>query len=106
MDRAPRPCPAPGCPNLTSTAYPCKVHAAKGRAGPYDKTWEKVRLKWLQRHPLCAFCGRVATEVNHVKMIRAGGDRLKGSNLQSLCGPCHRRLTVRETRPAAPRRFR
>lgn len=53
----------------------------------------KRRARWLSAHPLCAHCeakGRAtaATVVDHIVMLARGGAD-DGSNMQSLCDPCH-----------------
>lgn len=61
----------------------------------YDKWWERARLRFLDKHPLCVRCqalGRIepATVVDHV--IPHKGDvklfRDRG-NWQALCKPHH-----------------
>lgn len=59
----------------------------------YDYRWSKFRKK----HPVCASCGRLATEVDHI--IPFNRDRSKIydlENLQPLCHECHSRKTARE----------
>jgi len=38
----------------------------------------------------------VATEVDHILPINAGGDARKSANLQSLCSDCHKSKTRAE----------
>ncbi|MFI9598178.1 HNH endonuclease [Nonomuraea sp. NPDC052265] len=40
----------------------------------------------------CAVCGDEANEVDHIER----GDNHDPSNLQALCGSCHKRKTLRE----------
>lgn len=61
----------------------------------YGHKWRKLRLAFLLRHPLCAFCntkGRTtqATVVDHI-IPHKGDHRLfwDVSNWQSLCKKCH-----------------
>lgn len=105
MDRAPRPCPYPECGELTLKAH-CPAHAQDGRAGPYGGDWRTIRARWLALHPWCALCGAKADEVDHRKMISAGGPRLARTNFRSLCGPCHRKITAKATRTPTWRRPR
>ena len=100
------PCASPGCPALTREGR-CAVHqpAQRDRSseGPrpsasqrgYDATWRKRRLMHLRAHPLCAECGRVATDVDHIVPLARGGTGAD-DNLQSLCHGCHSRKTNRE----------
>jgi 5-methylcytosine-specific restriction protein A len=57
----------------------------------------------LRQHPFCEHCKRrglatLATEVDHIQPISAGGGILDADNLQSLCKPCHSRKTLNEQR--------
>ena len=63
----------------------------------YDRDWQRLRIAHLAINPLCAQCGAMATDVDHVNTIRSHPElRLAPSNLQSLCKPCHSRKTVAE----------
>jgi 5-methylcytosine-specific restriction protein A len=61
----------------------------------YDRRWERERLRFLDKNPLCVRClelGRVvgATVVDHIKAHK-GDVRLfrDQSNWQALCKRCH-----------------
>ncbi len=43
--------------------------ASSAWTGGSTRAWRKARAEWLSEHPLCADqgCGRLATEVHHVK---------------------------------------
>lgn len=65
------------------------------RARGYDSRWERLRLRYLQHHPLCVMCraqGRVeaATVVDH-KIPHRGDQKLfwDEANWQALCKPHH-----------------
>lgn len=102
-----RGCFHPGCPNLTEVGQTyCKEHKAqhqrkidRGRGTPaqrgYDKEWSRLRLAYLGDHPICVVCGQLATMVDHILPIKDGGTNLE-SNLQAMCGPCHRAKTNKE----------
>lgn len=45
------------------------------------------RLAFLSKHTYCK-CGKVATQVHHIKMIQDGGGN-EETNLQALCYQCH-----------------
>ena len=90
----------------TSDASNIEVQAA--RRG-YGWTWHKFRSWYLAQNPLCKTCEAKtpplftgAREVDHVVPLRDGGGQYELSNLQPLCGRCHRRKTHLETN----RRFR
>ena len=56
----------------------------------YDKKrWRRLRKYQLAINPLCAACGRPATDVDHIKPISAGGHAWDLDNLQSLCHQHH-----------------
>ncbi len=59
--------------------------------------WQRARVRALACHPLCALCGRPATDVHHVKALEDGGAPFDECNLQCLCHECHARLTQAET---------
>lgn len=60
-----------------------------------SRRWRDVtRPLQLRRHPLCddhEQRGQVvqATQVDHRKPLKEGGDPWDPSNLRSLCAPCH-----------------
>ncbi len=65
---------------------------------PYSTAaWQRLRLAKLARDPLCQYCptGTVtaATEVDHRKAIKDGGDPWAWDNLVSTCHSCHSRKT-------------
>lgn len=105
MPTAPgRTCGWPGCPRLaTGTEHLCDVHRlARGasRRG-YDARWEAIRAAVLREEPFCRLClaaGRrtVATAVDHIKPLRAGGTHAR-VNLRALCATCHNRRTATDS---------
>ena len=114
-----KPCKNPGCPLQAVRLGRCAVHAAeyeaqrkqqlaevdvrRGTASQrgYGLKWRRIRAQFLKAHPTCAKCGAVATEVHHVKTLRAGGSN-KWENLQALCHSCHSAITMRESVPQGP----
>lgn len=58
----------------------------------YDGTWQKFRLMFLHRHPVCE-CGKPAVDVHHIHALADGGRRLDDSNCMALCHECHSRIT-------------
>lgn len=62
----------------------------------YDSAaWQRARADKLGANPICERCGReFAAEVHHVIPLRQCDDeqRTDPSNLQSLCGGCHKRI--------------
>ena len=59
--------------------------------------WRKIRNQYLKEHPVCERCGKLATEVHHIKnlmMFRDDPLRMEmmafdEDNLQALCHDCH-----------------
>jgi 5-methylcytosine-specific restriction protein A len=67
----------------------------------YDRRWQRYRVGWLARHPLCEDCltrgiVRLANEVHHKVKHRGNPELLYDeNNLMSLCTSCHSRRTAR-----------
>ncbi len=67
----------------------------------YDYRWQKFRLSFLKKNPLCVECLKSdrttpANEVDHI--IPHRGDKelfWRIGNHQSLCKPCHSAKTAR-----------
>lgn len=96
MRAASRPCPMPGCPNLTTSPKGCHVHRAQAAARTlYDAAWEAFARVYLAGHPTCERCRlRPAREVHHLKAARLyPGRRLDPTNVTALCWACHRAVT-------------
>ena len=68
-----------------------------------DPEWRRLRAQVLREEPLCRSCGAPATDVDHI-IPRAKGGTHHRANLQSLCRPCHRTKTQRDSAPVASRR--
>ncbi len=114
-----RPCSQPGCPALVRHGMrTCASHGAmptasarrialdrmrgSARSRGYTKAWERARLAYLQKHPLCAHCeargfvtaGQV---VDHVVPHRGNAHLFwLEANWQTLCHPCDRAKKPRE----------
>ncbi|MCB1510058.1 MAG: HNH endonuclease [Hyphomicrobiaceae bacterium] len=62
---------------------------------PYStQRWQRVRRRQLAREPLCRACTlegqeTLASEVDHITPVSAGGAAFDPANLQSLCKPHH-----------------
>lgn len=61
-----------------------------------SRPWRNLRRWFLNGNPLCNICERIATQVDHIIPIMAGGQPLDADNLQSLCASCHSQKTARE----------
>lgn len=64
----------------------------------YGRRWQKIRLMYLARHPMCELsgCNKAAVDVHHIIPRRDGGSDAFG-NLQALCHAHHSAATRRET---------
>jgi 5-methylcytosine-specific restriction endonuclease McrA len=74
-------------------------HRPSSRERGYDAEWQRLRVRFLKAFPLCCAigCGRLATDVDHIKPIRDRPDlRLDWSNLRPLCRSHHAARTARE----------
>jgi 5-methylcytosine-specific restriction protein A len=58
--------------------------------------WRRARKAYITLHPFCQRCGNPAQVVDHRIPIKDGGDKTAETNLQALCGNCHRRKTAKE----------
>jgi 5-methylcytosine-specific restriction protein A len=107
-----RPCPYPGCSELT-TGGPCEKHkrqaqreyeSRRGSAASqgYGSRWQRASDAFKRKHPLCVKCQaagiiRASEEVDHVTPHRGNTDLFwDQSNWQALCKPCHSRKTAEE----------
>jgi 5-methylcytosine-specific restriction protein A len=97
-----RLCLTPRCPNPATYRGRCATHSTThnrathhNRALYNSKRWKRTRERVLYEQPLCP-CGAIATDVDHITAIEAGGDPWARANLQGLCHPCHSTKTRRE----------
>ena len=96
-----RPCGNPRCTKLTRTGY-CEEHTfrrTEDRPSAHDRgynaKWRKARIGYLQSHPICVSCGRLATVVDHIQDHRGdAGLFWDTKNWQPLCEKCHNRKTA------------
>ena len=58
--------------------------------------WRRVRRRVLVAHPRCQVpgCTLLASQVDHVRAIAAGGDPFGPANLRAMCQSCHSRKTA------------
>lgn len=113
MPRALRPCPIPGCPELT-TGGRCQQHQREGdkargtatQRGYTSAGHQRFRRLVLQRDPLCVLCiaegqpPHVATVADHWPtsrrdLITAGLNPDDPNRGRGLCKPHHDRETAR-----------
>jgi len=67
--------------------------------------WKKIRLAILQRDQhTCAYCGGVATEVDHIIPRALGGDE-SDDNLTAACAKCNRSKGARMKPKQQPNQF-
>ena len=111
---AKKACQFPGCKNSARSMY-CSQHSTlsdenrlgrdKKRGSAHSRGYNRQHQKWrllvLRRDPICKiarFCEGFAqsTEADHIKPIRAGGERFSLSNGQGACKSCHAWKTATE----------
>lgn len=69
---------------------------------PYSTPrWKRLRVAILREEPICRECRRrgqltPASQVDHIRAIKDGGQPWDKSNLQALCASCHSRKTSSE----------
>ena len=118
--KAPTPCRHFGCRRVVAEPGFCSDHAQErtgwvsdSRRGSrhargYGAAWTRLRDLVLKRDGgLCQPCLRArrvtrATQVDHIKSKAEGGTDDE-SNLQSICEPCHKAKTARESARARTR---
>jgi len=67
-----------------------------------SKRWRMLAKRVKFEQPLCPGlpgepgCGAIATEVDHIVPLAAGGQPFARSNVQALCASCHARKTRAE----------
>ena len=76
---------------------------------PYSTAhWQRLRRAKLAQDPLCQYCppGEVtlASQVDHCKAIKDGGDPWAWDNLASTCQPCHSKKTYHSGAPLGEKR--
>ncbi|WP_280393203.1 HNH endonuclease [Nocardia wallacei] len=66
------------------------------------RRWRNLREAKLKDQPVCEHrgCAALASEVDHIEPVGAGGDRYDWANLQSLCHAHHAEKTAAEARAA------
>ena len=98
-------------PRLTARHQPV-VDDNTWRAGKttaqrgYGGWWQRARLSFLRRNPLCAQCDsrgaiRLANVVDHIVPHRGNAKLFRDViNWQPLCTPCHNAKAARERQDA------
>jgi 5-methylcytosine-specific restriction protein A len=91
----------------------CQIAGDRARKARFDRTrpsarqrgytveWQHARAAFLLQHPVCRYCPKPATVVDHIKPHR-GDMRLfwRRSNWQPLCTPCH--SSIKQSRERQP----
>jgi 5-methylcytosine-specific restriction protein A len=72
------------------------------KADPFysSKKWQALRLAKVRANPICEHCKhRLTREVHHIKPVKEFPHlKLNYDNVQSLCRPCHWKLTQQEAK--------
>lgn len=104
-----RPCNTPGCPGRTEAGR-CAACRGTRQDNPrlraqtptergYTWRWRARRLDYLQEHPVCVLCGRMALIPDHYpssrkQLVAAGvADPDADEHLRPLCRTCHQQQT-------------
>lgn len=84
-------------PRLQTTKMPKQSNWGQGRGG---RLWRRLKAKiHLRDKYTCQCCGVVTMELelDHIVNVAQGGSD-EESNLQSLCVPCHKEKTLKDSR--------
>ena len=75
---------------------------ARTAARGYGARWQRFRLWFLKRNPLCVKCQRAAVHVDHIIPVTGRDDPkfYEPGDHQPLCHSCHSRKTRREATEA------
>lgn len=97
-----RLCLEPHCHTPATHRGRCTTHARTNERTTHPNKhlynsarWRNTRTRVLFEQPLCE-CGAIATDVDHITAMDAGGDPWARSNLQALCRSCHSSKTRQE----------
>lgn len=78
------------CPACARANRPAR--AATRHTG--NSSYRRLRARVLKANPACAYCGRPATEVDHIVPVSQGGTNTI-HNLAPACTACNRRKGAR-----------
>ena len=93
---------------MTATTHYSYIGSMADRSREDGPDWRntprylRLRRLVLAEQPLCLLCqergieGMVATELDHIEPVAAGGDRWNRANLRGLCVDCHREKSDQE----------
>lgn len=101
MTRTARVCSSPGCPTIVVGGSYCDPHAPapwanSTRAKQRPIGWARIRARVLRRdNNVCQYCGREATEVDHVVPVSRGGSH-NLTNLVASCSACNAKKNIRQ----------
>ena len=64
----------------------------------YDAEWRKFRLEFIKLNPICSVsgCEELAKDVDHIRSLSDGGEKLDFNNLRSFCHRHHSQRTGRD----------
>lgn len=96
MQRARRPCPTPGCDQLTDKPKGCARCRARDPARAlYDSVWAAFSRSYRARHPTCEMCRRRPSRATHhaESLALSPTQRTGYGQYLALCHDCHRLVT-------------
>jgi 5-methylcytosine-specific restriction endonuclease McrA len=99
-----RLCLEPECSEVAAYRGRCPDHGRTNNRATHhnqhvynSQRWKYLRRSVLQEQPICQSCDdALATDVDHITAIAAGGNPWARGNLQGLCKQCHSKKTRME----------
>lgn len=73
-------------------------HISNNNKFYHSKDWKDLRAWYIKQFPICKWCEEegivtAGEEVDHIKEIEDGGEKLNQDNLMTLCKRHHRQKT-------------
>lgn len=84
-----------------TSRVPTLTRTARATERDRGRPWRRLRAEVLAAEPLCRPCKAarrvtLATEVDHITPLWAGGSADDPANLQPICPACHRTKSARD----------
>jgi 5-methylcytosine-specific restriction endonuclease McrA len=78
----------PTCARIGCTKHQTKPGQRTGRPRGSTRAYRKARARVLRRSSTCHYCGKPATETDHVTPVAKGGTDHE-ANLVACCSECN-----------------
>ena len=74
------------------------IERGSGNQRGYDSEWRRFRVRFLTAFPSCSVedCLDPATDIDHIKSLKDGGEKFDVNNLRSFCHSHHSQRTGRD----------